>query len=255
MGKILTLRDYILLGAAVGGEAFEEFRLLGGLIPSIMEARYGFVPARYKRQSYMSAVSRHLSTGNIKRVTGSDGKVCLELTSGGNVEVKRTFPLLVASGKKWDGNFMMVIFDVPETHKKVRDRLRAKLGELGFGMLQKSIWISPYHFEEDIRQFLRAQDLDDIVYVLAAKKLWEKDFKRLALRVWELDKLNSRYLGVISILREGESERLQSKKHYKRAFNLFMQTLALDPLLPQEFLPSDWARVPALKLLNSLGKI
>ena len=82
------------------------------------------------------------------------------------------------------------------------------------------------------------------------KKLWEKDFKRLALKVWKLDKLNSRYLEVISKLREGE--RARGNKHYKEAYGLFMQTLAGDPLLPQEFLPSDWTRVPALKLLNTI---
>ncbi|MBI2055115.1 MAG: hypothetical protein HYT39_03400, partial [Candidatus Sungbacteria bacterium] len=88
MGKILRLKDYILLGAAVGGEVLEEFRLVGGLIPTIMEAQYGFVPARYKRQSYLSTVSRLMATGDISRVTNSKGQAYLKLTSVGGREIK-----------------------------------------------------------------------------------------------------------------------------------------------------------------------
>jgi phenylacetic acid degradation operon negative regulatory protein len=38
---------------------------------------------------------------------------------------------------------MIVIFDIPELHKKKRDWLRIELINLGFSMLQKSVWFGP----------------------------------------------------------------------------------------------------------------
>jgi len=38
---------------------------------------------------------------------------------------------------------MIIIFDIPELHRKKRDWLRIELINLGFSMLQKSVWFGP----------------------------------------------------------------------------------------------------------------
>ena len=52
--------------------------------------------------------------------------------------------------KKWDKKWRMVIFDIPETQKKARYALRAKLKELGFYPLQKSVWVHPFECRDEI---------------------------------------------------------------------------------------------------------
>ena len=51
---------------------------------------------------------------------------------------------------KWDGKWRMVIFDIPEKKKKVREVLRNKLKDLGFKELQKSVFVCPYECEDEI---------------------------------------------------------------------------------------------------------
>ena len=51
---------------------------------------------------------------------------------------------------KWDGEWRIVIFDIPERFKKAREALRLKLKELGFRELQKSVFIFPYECEDEI---------------------------------------------------------------------------------------------------------
>ena len=46
--------------------------------------------------------------------------------------------------KKWDGLWRIVIFDIPESRRPARDALRAKLKELGFYKLNKSVFVFPY---------------------------------------------------------------------------------------------------------------
>lgn len=246
----MRLRDYILLGAALAGDAMDEYRLGWGVVPSAMKNMYGFVPERYKRASLLSGVSRMLSVGEIKRITDKRGKTHLELTSSGETKFKRRFSIF-NQNKKWDGVFMLVIFDIPEGRKMLREKLREKLNQLGFGMLQKSIYISPYHFEGDLREFLQENRLEDEAFVLSAKKLLAGDFKKLSREIWPLSELNEAYRQVISLV--GKSQESMGKEKLvilNSAYSLYLDTLSQDPLLPYDLLPSDWFQPKALEVLG-----
>ena len=54
---------------------------------------------------------------------------------------------------RWDKKWRVVIFDIPEKHKRAREALRDKIRELGFLHLQKSVWIYPYPCK-DILDFI-----------------------------------------------------------------------------------------------------
>src|SRR5512145_2318709 len=41
---------------------------------------------------------------------------------------------------KWDQKWRLIIFDVPENNRAVRDRLRRYLSSQGLGILQASVW-------------------------------------------------------------------------------------------------------------------
>lgn len=52
--------------------------------------------------------------------------------------------------KKRDDIWKIIIFDIPETKRQVRNVLRSKLHSLGFKKWQNSIWISPYTLAPEI---------------------------------------------------------------------------------------------------------
>ncbi|GAC1413992.1 MAG: hypothetical protein NVSMB66_6870 [Candidatus Doudnabacteria bacterium] len=64
-----------------------------------------------------------------------------------------------------DGKWKMIIFDIPESQRPVRDYLRTKLKQLGFKRWQNSIWVTPYRLPDDV--------------VSELKQLSEKYFVRL----------------------------------------------------------------------------
>jgi len=244
MSKLLRVRDYVLMTAATAGEFLEDVRLVGDLIPKMMEIRYGFVPPNYKRASYFSSVSKLLSTGEIKRKTDSKGNVFLELTARGESKFKRKFPILSLQKGEWDETFMIVVFDISEKERKKRDTLRRKLRELGFGMMQESVWISPYHFEDDFREFLETRDLASEVFVLRAQALMMGDYKKLAEKIWNLQDINLAYKGILENI-DAESR----KKLWERYF----ETVNSDPMLPIELLPGDWTRSRVFSKLQKLA--
>lgn len=99
-----------------------------------------------------------------------DGKKYLRLTEAG----KKAFAFeqakveLKNQKKKWDGRWRMVVFDVPERRRRVRNRLREVMLEIGFVRLQDSVWVYPYDCE-DFVALLKAELKigKDVLYAIA----------------------------------------------------------------------------------------
>lgn len=72
---------------------------------------------------------------------------------------------------KWDGKWRMVIFDIPENHKKTREAIRGHLERLGFYKLQKSVFIFPYQCENEIEFILEYYDTRRYVRQVIAEKI------------------------------------------------------------------------------------
>jgi len=234
---------------ALGVDLISETRGGWGVMPSAMKMTYGYVPTNWKTTSYTTTVSKMLTTGEIKRVEVK-GKSYLELTSDGKREFKRYFPLLTKT-KKWDGRFMIVIYDIPEKQKIRREILRGKLQELGFGMLQESVWISPHHFEEDMREFLVNNNLGKYAYVLTARKLLLGDTKKLVSKVWDLEKLNNSYKKIYQKLMKYQKRKVANKV-LGGIIHSYLSIIKEDPMLPNELLPNDWQREKIVKVLRSM---
>lgn len=93
-------------------------------------------------------------------------KIMLRLTDKGRQEaiLKK---LLEDDG--WDNKWRIVIFDIPETHRRVRNILRGKLREWQFEQLQKSVWVSKKDCVKELRKFLGEVDIRDWVRVFVAE--------------------------------------------------------------------------------------
>jgi len=81
-----------------------------------------------------------------------DGSVKIILTKEGQKKALKfkLDEMEIKKPAKWDGEWRIVIFDIPERFKKAREALRMKLKDLGFRELQKSVLVLPYECEDEI---------------------------------------------------------------------------------------------------------
>jgi DNA-binding transcriptional regulator PaaX len=88
--------------------------------------------------------------------------------------------------KKRDGVWKIIIFDIPETKRQVRNVLRSKLSSLGFRKWQNSIWISPFIIAPEIEAelnelakhfFIRLMKTTDINVTDDLEKMFAEDDK------------------------------------------------------------------------------
>jgi len=96
--------------------------------------------------------------------------VFLRLTKQGEkaIEILERKEFKVSKPKKWDGKWRIIIFDIREKRRGVRDKFRRTLLQIGFLKLQHSVWVYPYGCEELIT-LLKADFKigKDILYIIA----------------------------------------------------------------------------------------
>lgn len=169
------------------------------------------------------------------------------LSNKGRLEIKAQLPFRKFGD--WDGKWRIVIFDIPEKQRPNRWSLRHKLKELGFGNLQKSAFISPYPLLGIVNRYASNLGIKQFMQTFEITKL-DND-KKVVRKVWPLDKINDSYNQFIF-----EVDNNKKDKYWPlRAKSLeleFIEIYKMDPQLPKEFLPNNWAGVKAYKKFKEL---
>lgn len=95
----------------------------------------------------------------------------LRLTTKGKATLERLNLSEYGTHKKkqrWDKRWRLLIFDIPEKKRTLREKIRRTLIAIGFMRLQDSVWVYPYDCEELIT--LLKADFKvgrDLLYVIA----------------------------------------------------------------------------------------
>lgn len=236
----LRISDVILRVLVVG------LRTLGE-IDSILTNPYQFTHGLpYKEVVVTDAVQRLVRSGYLSR-NGRGRKAVYRLTEKGEERVRERISRFLMEPRRWDGRWRMVIYDIEETERGSRDRLRAFLKSLGFGMLQQSIWISPYPVRDPLEKFLEESGMKDVVLVVEAAYVGGWDHRELASQVWGFPRLRDSYLDF--------------RKRCQRADGIdwdlrqqFEWLATHDPFLPSELFPLDKLREKAFRQYARLAQ-
>ena len=140
LGKISL--EILKKASAAGIAAFNDLVDMGNEYPlSRYRARYNAV-YNLRRQGY-------LQIENNKK-----NQSFFHLTPKGKLQILKYLHLEKLQGKKWDGRWRIIIFDIPESLKKWREYLRNHLKNLGFRALQESVYITPYPVTGELDEIL-----------------------------------------------------------------------------------------------------
>lgn len=114
-----------------------------------------------KRKKQFAQFIDYLKRKGYIKIADLQGKKGILITPEGKKKALRTKFILERKNlkRRKDGKWVMVIFDIPERKRGYRDMLRGVLGSLGFRMLQKSIWVSPYDVLDKMEDFARTYSL------------------------------------------------------------------------------------------------
>ena len=84
-------------------------------------------------------------------------------------KIKSSLPLK-SYEKKIEPTLKIVTFDIPEKERRKRDWLRTVLQNLGFSMLQKSVWTGKTKLPQELLEDLDSYHMTDYVEIFAVTK-------------------------------------------------------------------------------------
>ncbi len=145
----VLLSAYLTVGAGLIVMAPNAVRLL-----KYVEKVIGPSPRLKRRVS--QKYSELIAQGIFRRTNGQSGPR-IELTEKGMKiaeELAEREEVRPKVQKKWDQKWRIIMFDIWERRRKVRDELREILKEIGFVKVQNSAWAYPYPCEK-LLVFLR----------------------------------------------------------------------------------------------------
>ncbi len=148
--KVRRLRAFqqgLLAAAAIGGVV-----LIAATIPNAAQL-LRFMPGYKKGAKFTyqakTALGRLAAKGLIT-FEERNGKRYARVTDGGEerLALESIREKSERKPRRWDGRGRVVLFDIPERRRGVRNRLRLFMSEYGFVRLQDSAWIYPYDCED-----------------------------------------------------------------------------------------------------------
>lgn len=235
MKKILRFSDKLVISLAFLGDA-----AIGVYANSYLWRKndlFDFLSGR--ENTLRGSVNRLLRTGEMEKIV-KNGEVCYCLTSAGEERIQRIFPLFQLADKGWDKKWRIAVFDIPEKEKKTRELLRRKLVSLGFGELQKSVYISPLDVLKDLKEMLENYGLYGKVIVFEAREIFSNQ-KEVGRLVWKLDQLEENYRELLERMESLKYSKEEKLKEVEEIKNDFFNLILKDPFLPKELLPDNWS--------------
>jgi phenylacetic acid degradation operon negative regulatory protein len=175
------------------------------------------------------------------------------LTEMGRERVEEAAPRIFAPhAEKWDGQWTMLTYSLPEKLRPHRDRLRRELIWLGFGPLLPSVWISPRPVAELTLRHLGQRQLGGFVHLFRARHVNSLAYGELVEKCWNLKTVQRQYVKFARHWEPAwhsfqdrfnaghppdESVCFASKMRLLHEYGKFLH---IDPGLPSELLPAGW---------------
>lgn len=158
----------------------------------------------------------------------------------------------------WDQRWHLIIFDIPESKRKLRDGFRNYLKNAGFGMLKSSVWVSPRNHSDTVRRYAKRNKIEE--YVFQLETVPNESTYQLNIFVrqcWNWKELEKQYERFIAI---GERT-LNTLKLEHQPYNRFLakkvvfqyaETVKSDPRLPEAVAPHNRLVRRAFELYTKL---
>lgn len=166
----------------ISGKTLLTLLLAGGVLTIAVAAPNIFAACgrstdrrRYFKKDEFNKNKYYLRRRGLIEIKKRDSDYCeINLTKRGickaTEEVFNDFDL---EKSKPDGNWRVVMFDIPKKYNWARDAFRQKLRDMGFNRFQESVFITPYPCEKEIDFIVSVLDIRSFVYLIKTKDFLE----------------------------------------------------------------------------------
>ena len=161
------------------------------------------------------------------------------LTEKGFYELCLKFPFFRFLKEDWDSKWRIISYEIPETKRHLRDRLRREMEGWGLGPWHRSFWITPHPIIPDLRQLVFGKEEEQYVQAFEADHAFgDKDI--LIEKVWEKSNLDKKYRELFKKWHDILSSQKERLEKFTVVINSYVRVLKEDPGLPMDLLGKNW---------------
>lgn len=121
---------------------------------------YALGDGRYLKKADLAYAIKKLREHGFVDTEVDEGKIIIKLTELGDDSI---FP---DTEKEWDGKHRIVIYDIPEEKRVVRDLFRRRLKDWKFHKWQQSIWITKLDVTHKMRKLISRLGIEQWVAII-----------------------------------------------------------------------------------------
>jgi len=200
----------------------------------------------YSPQHIRNTLSQLKKAGYVKSPTRST----YTITDNGQLLLDSTNKKPLKYDQDWNNAWYLVMLEIPESSRRIRDLFRADLLRLGFGMLYNSVYITPWNYTNEVMQLINSYQIANSVTILKGDFLTNAITPEKAWQIWRLDAVNELYLRKREWFQREflpAYEALTKDSSPLDIFVLFLhlgehlsEIFLVDPMLPKTILPPNW---------------
>ncbi len=169
-GEIIKKILLTAVGVATAGIVIGTLIVLPGFGIVLKSFADWYKKQNRRKQYQIRKTFEELRQKRLIETTEINGEIKMILSENGK---KRALKyelenMMIPKPKNWDGKWRLIIFDIPEKFHKKRRALRMKLEELGFYLLQKSVWLYPYECRNEIDFIVEFFNISPYVRIIEA---------------------------------------------------------------------------------------
>jgi phenylacetic acid degradation operon negative regulatory protein len=163
--------------------------------------------------------------------------------------------------QKWNGQWLLLTYTIPEEQREMRDALRADLDWWGFGTLGTSTRLSPHELSPALAARLNSPELAPYLDIFSAR--YTGSDRELVSKGFDVGQVNERYRAFLARFKPFyTAAQATTIPDEQVAFvqrctlvHEYRKFLFVDPGLPEELLGEDWLGSEAFALFHAYDQL
>ncbi|OGK17635.1 hypothetical protein A3D80_02845 [Candidatus Roizmanbacteria bacterium RIFCSPHIGHO2_02_FULL_40_13b] len=229
------------------------------LIPSI---QYDFIEIDEANQNIFDlsinqktkgTLSALLKDGSIEK-EDRNGSVFYRITQKGIQGLSLEFPFFRFLSEEWDGLWRIISYEIPESKREIRDRLRREMRGWGLGPWHRSFWITPHPISSSLKDLVYGKEEEKYIQSFEATHMFG-DMDILVEKVWEKSQLEKEYRAMFKTWHETLSTDVSKEDKMKQILYIYIATLRMDPGLPKSLVGRNFIGFEAFDIFKEVKGI
>lgn len=177
-----------------------------------------------------------------------------KLTEKGFKELILQFPVFRYLRENWDGKWRIISYEIPESKRKLRDKLRREMQGWGLGPWHRSFWITTHPIGETLKDLVSQKEEEKYIQTFEADHSFG-DREVLIEKVWNKTALDKKYREVFKVWHDTLSKEMDKTDKLAKVVSEYINVIRDDPGLPKELLGEKWIGFEAHNIFKEIKGI